>query len=439
MFKWFEDLVGMGDAAPSTSLPPVMSDNGPEADDNFHDWVEGANQTLTAMLRYSSVKHPLPDGVFNGPEKVYAQVQTPVAKVELVEAALDGPYHQSHTRAQIRVKLTQKAGNFELDSINDAMHGMMKQIPQFAGHLIFSPHEKDLEETQGSAGRKLLDYLASKGKFSKQELGGMGLSLQVNADKPACWNDVDTVRVSHKGGMVQVHIYPHEVKGDENEPRSSDQRVMDYLDQHHQAIMDAMRVKLHELNKMNPSEPNAMTEDEIQHLDFGISLGAKEGETEETPTVFLGKRDAEGKLQVTQLSTIDTDKVDRIFTDALLHSNDHGTLPDIFCRIADGPTIAKIARERLPNDPHLEKLLDYHMFRSKQDFDKQAEQEIAENKVSVQNAHIYPNDPYTVNLTFDLPHGVELDTLRPQLALAKNQLVLGAQRNYQAQTMGIAA
>lgn len=308
-------------------------------------------------------------------------------------------------------------------------------MPSLHGHLKADKHESDRAETRGSIFQKLkpllekAEALPGKHKLTAQEIGFIGESFAEHADQSAEGNDRDSIDVSHKDGKVQVRLFTNEVNGDEGVARSGDQRVVDYINEHHAVIMKSLREMM--------AATHMLKEDEAKHLDFNISIGQREGDFKDGPLLEFGRRDEKGELHVTELSTIDTDRVDKIITEALLTSNTNHELPWIFGRIADGPSVKHIIQERLHVTTEMKELLDHNLFKGRQESEAEERANSKANKVRVANFHEDSADPSKLTFAFELPHGVTLASLREELATTANQLKLNAQQQQAA--AGLAA
>ena len=98
-------------------------------------------------------------------------------------------------------------------------------------------------------------------------------------------------------------------------------------------------------------------------------------------------------------------------------------LPSIFPLIADGEMVAKAIRGRVTDNPELHTVLDHEMFDSAKIRTAKNEAQNKQGKVNIPNA-LEGDDPHSLTLNFNLPHGVTLTQVRESIVRGCKESVL---------------
>lgn len=414
MFSKLKSMLFGEAATPLMVLPqplPVAA-NDAAAEGAPIDWVESANRTLTAALNRLPVKRLAPNG-----EQLPALM--PVAAVELggFEHKLGGPIFvggpASSPHAQLTIKLRDAVGNYNIDSLNNAIHLLIGGIPGLAGHVKFAKDVKEQSKNYGDIWQELQPILQQSGKFNDQEWKLIGAFFKNDPKVSEDFGGFDPIRVDHAEGKLQVRFETKAIKGDENEIASADARIIEYFNEHRQQILSAFKGKL---------VAAGIDEQALASLDFNI--GMQKQDWRNLISMEIGSLDKDGKLQKTVLEGIDTDKLDAMLSQAIFEGEE---VPYIFPRIADGEAIGHLLRNRLgTNNEALEKVLDHDMFKShKQKTDERTADSMADI-ATIQNA-IETDNPHELKIDLPLPQGVSLETLRAGIVANQHQLLLTAQ------------
>lgn len=320
--------------------------------------------------------------------------------------------------AKLKLTLGMPAGNYDIDSISNVVHAALANIPGLKGHVKPAPDAKDGGKTMGDIWKELEPVLRQSHKFSAAETKLLQEYFTDHAKVSLNWGGWDRIEVSNADKKVQVRINSEEPKGDKKPVLSNDQSIVDFMTTNKAAILKHFKAKL--LALKDDKGQSVLTESELAQLDFTAEIKTNEGGWPASlPVIEFGNL-VEGKLGETAIHRINTDVLDKAFTETLLACQGH--LPDILPRIADSTMVGEMLRSHIGASPALEKALDHNAFKSP---DKLA----AENeKLEKNNVTILPNlevitgdkdNPHQLQMTFELPKGLDLPTLR--VAILENQ------------------
>lgn len=398
----------------------------PAANDEIYDLVGEANTVATAQLSRFPVKRLLRD-------KQTSAVNLPVQKVEIGGYTGSSPFRDNHVSVQLRVTLHDAVGNYEIDSLNNAVHGWLGSLPSLVGHVKFDVDLAQQQKSRKDVYQELQPLLVQSGKFSEQELGLIGQYFDRGQTRSADWNDRDHINIHHDAGKVQVQIRSEKVDGDEAVARSGEQRTKEYLEKHKGEILAYVKAEVGKLNVLKPEQITALDADfTIKDSASGIH------NIDNGPRMEFGTRCADGKIEKSALAEIDTEKLDRIITNAILFSGKE--LPDIFGRIADGPTVKAVVEQRLGKSDALGAVFKHKMFDDESAWNREYEADQKANRVPISNAQEGPADTKNVlSFNFALPVGVTLQQLRTDLTTAQHQMKVTQDKAITELTPGLAA
>lgn len=414
------------DAAATSYAPPAAP-----ANDSAADVVGYVNGMLTQAFQHSRVK-----ALISRTGAPNASFLMPVKSVELggVKQVGSGVHYamrmrsDSNDSATITLHLSDNVGNYNLDSLNNAIHAVLGSIPALHGKVEFAKDIALQKIDHATIWKQLHPLLTHSGKFSAPEIKLIGEYFENTKHRSAEDSDWGHMDVAHsENGKVQIHFnHPEKLKTDEKSAISPDAALIEYLNkpEHKDAILKVMREKVAALN--------VLTAEEIAALDY---TAAEKGADWPRLTLEFGSKPhaPETVLGATALTKIDQGKLRTCFTDALLESGKE--LPAIFSRIADGAMVRHVVQQRLGDNPAVKAALNHPMFNSNAEQSKHYEDMEQRNIVTIGNA-METDKPNEMSLTFQLPHGVDLEALRTSIIQGQQQMAVQQQRALAEATAG---
>lgn len=397
--------------------PPPQAVN-----DSAADVVGYVNGMLTQAFQHARVK-----ALISRTGAPNASFLMPVKSVELGGVKQEGGHiyaerigSAAHESATITLHLSDKAGNYNMDSLNNAIHAVLGSIPALHGKVEFAKDIAVQKIDHATIWKQLHPLLTHSGKFSAAEIKLIGEYFENTKHLSAENPDWGHMSVEHsENGKVQIHFnHPEKLKTDEKSAISPDAVLIEYLNkpEHKESILKVMREKVAALNVLTPEE--------IAALDY---TAAEKGADWPRPTLEFGSKPhaPETALGATALTKIEKEKLQTCFTDALLESGKE--LPAIFSRIADGAMVRHVVQQRLGDNPAVKAALNHPMFNTQAEQSKHYADMEKRDIVTIGNA-VETDKPNELSLTFALPHGVDLEALRTSIIKGQQQMAVQQQR-----------
>lgn len=394
---------------PATAAAPV--DPAAVANDNQlaevpFDLVGRANLNLAQALALQPVKKRMVNPT-TGNER-WMELNMPVSFMQITgpkieNAGLISVRGRVDEQVVLNLGLQDAVGNYDLDSINRAIHNVLSRVSVLTGKLETLKPLKIEKMDHADVWKELLPILVASGKFNESEIGLINQYFDTHKRLSAEQADWSHLRLEHAGGKIQIQIRPAEVKGDDKEVMSGEVRVVKYFEEHKDKILTKIREKL----------ASVISAEELAHLDFTVAI--KKAEWGDMPTIEFGAKPVPPSTELgkTAMADIDLDKVSALFKQTILEADKE--IPFIFGRIADGDMVRHIVRQRLGDTPAVNKALSHPMFNS------QEEQKTHDKAVEAKGLITIPSaaeteKPHTLTIAFNLPHGVNLATFREAIA-----------------------
>lgn len=400
-------------APPVEAMPPATTD---ASSDVPFDLVGSANLVLGRALASQSVKKRMMNPL-TGQER-WMELRMPLASMQITgpkaengRVYIHGGGGEAHETVILNLGLQDAVGNYDLDSINRALHAVLSRVPGLEGKLEplkpLGVEKMDHEDVW----KQLQPLLSGSGKFKENEIGLIKQYFDTHKEMSAEEPDWSHMELAHAEGKIQIKIRPAEVKGDETETMSGEARVVKYFEEHKDKLLAKMREKL----------APVIAVEELAQLDFTVAI--KKADWGDMPTIEFGSKPVAPSTELgkTGMADIDLDKVSAVFKQTLLEAD--AEIPAIFGRIADGDMVKHIVMHRLGQTPAVNKALAHPMFNS------QEEQKVHKKEVEAKDLIKIPSveegdKPNELTLAFNLPHGMNLAGLRE--AIVRSQQVLQA-------------
>ncbi|MFO0110443.1 MAG: hypothetical protein ACK52W_07930 [Alphaproteobacteria bacterium] len=390
---------------PATAAAPV--DPASVANDNAAptNLVELANDVLKRAFTKTHVKN-LATG---------KDVPMPVAAVELTVYAPDknGPILAGSSAADsstLKIRLKEPTGGFDFHSVNLALRQVLNHIPLLKGKLGFEPEK---QPTYGEAWQIIAPVLQKHG-VDEHTVESLKKHFSVHPERSMDQWNWDKIKVTHDAGKVQVKIMPEPNRAeDAKKIASTDQQIVDFVNTHKTQILEHIKAKVLALSPL----PEGVTAESLAGLDCKVTMEAKD-RWEQGIKVEFGDGP---ELKETALAKINTELLDKFFTEALVHVG--GKLPEFFSDVADGVMVADIIREKTKNDPALKNILTADHFLSEEMKAKRAEiLEKAGARMVNAAQELGGEHSNDIIMTLPLPKGVTLPQLRADIVNAQHQL-----------------
>ncbi len=403
--------------APVTFTPPpappvapvnpaaVANDNATNENQRATNLAEEANKYLLHDFKKTQIKN-----LYTGED-----VDMPVVAVELTASEHGQVSYASRIRgatdsAELKIRLSEAAGGFDFHSVNLALRQVLNHIPLLKGKLGFEPEK---QPTFREAWQIIAPVLQKHG-VDEHTVESLKKHFSVHPEMSMNRWNWDKIKVTHDAGKVQAKIMPEPNRAeDANKIASTDQQIVDFVNAHKTQILDHMKAKVLALSPL----PEGVTAESLAGLDLKVTMEAKD-RYEQGIQVEFGNGP---EMKETALAKINTELLDKFFTDALVHAG--GKLPEFFSNVADGAMVADIIRQKTNNDPALENILKADHFLS--DEAKAERAEILEKAgARMVNAAQEQGGEHTrdIIMTLPLPKGVTLPQLRADIVNAKHQL-----------------
>jgi hypothetical protein len=346
----------------------------------------------------------------------------------LVAYAVGGEERQNAT---LTVQLKEPVGNYEIVSLNHALHSMLGEIPALKGQVKFAKdappvplnHEEEWNILKPLLEKATKPNAPAESAFTAAEmtaLEGYFLRDKLDMAERSEWRHIE---VRHANDKVQFDLEAMKLPSDSTTGISTEATVNDYVNHNKAAILESMKTKLIALKLMTPEDAAL--------LDFTAAITTG-GYGNTVPVVEFGSRVAgQEAIGATPLAKVDTDKLRDVFATVLLESSKD--LPSILPRIADGAMIKQAITQRVGENPAITQALDHGMFKSWQE--RNAEREKDAGIVEIGNV-TESSKPNELKLTFPLPHGVTLQSLRESIVDNANVIELGAKSHYHTVGLG---
>ena len=425
---WFDSVKSLfGTETDAANLAPVTVEQpaaaapaGAPVEQAPYDWVGAADIVLTQALRRLPVK----------PFQDERAVAFPVESVNLTASSEESRgliMGSGNNSVKLTIKTKDKVGNYDIDSINRAIHAMLGNVPVLAGKVKFPKGNAAQALDHGDIWKELEPHLAKSGKFNKQELGLLWEYFEeskMQSAESADWGGIET---QHADGKVQVRLRGRSIKGDEEVAVSGEARLVEHFTKHKEKILHLFREKIGALKVLTPEE--------LAAIDYTAAI--TKADWGDQPTIEFGTKEKEGEpLGKTALAKIDTDKIQECFIGAFLEAEKE--LPSVFGRIGTAAMVAQVVKHRLGDTPEVAKLLDHEMFKSDKERNEEVKKEVDEHLVEIGNV-VEQDKSNTLTLQFELPHGYSLPTLRESIVRGQQQLAVGSVRELTASGVGLAA
>ena len=394
--------------APSASFTTDTSVLGATPSSAAYDWVGNANNALLNTLARMPVKHALEDktSLF------------PVKSVTLTGPKPDGGTYVSRIggaegqSVRLTVTLNTPSGNLDSDAVNNILHATLGAVPVLKDKLTFA---KDIAEQlvdHAAIWKHLQPLLTQSGKFSAAELKMFSDYFEKTKELPADVSEWNHVAVRHAEDKVQVELRA-EKPTDDKSAVAPEAAIIDCFTHHKPQILAKFREKVAALK--------ILSAEDLATVDFTAST-PKESYGHTAVIEFGNKATPpETALGKTALAKIDINTMNDIFIASMLEARVE--LPSIFPLIADGEMVAKAIRARVPENPELHNALDHEMFESTKDRIAKYEAKKKTGTVEIGNA-VEGDDPYSLTLNFQLPHGVTLTQVRESIVRGCKESVL---------------
>jgi hypothetical protein len=299
----------------------VANDNATNDNAPAPNLVDLANDALKRAFARTTIKNRVTG----------SDVAMPVASVELT-AYNNGPIlvgSGTTESATLKIHLKEPTGGFDFHSVNLALRQVLNHIPLLKGKIEFAPEK---QPTYAEAWNIIAPVLQKHG-VDDHTVRILKQHFSVHPDEEMNKWNWDKILVSHDSGKVQVKIMPEPNRAeDAKKIASSDQQIVDFINGHKTQILEHIKAKVLALAPL----PEGVSAETLTGLDFKV---ATEGKDKWDQSIKVEFGDGP-ELKETALAKINTDLLDKFFTDALVHVG--GKLPEFFSNVADGAMVADI-------------------------------------------------------------------------------------------------
>lgn len=424
MFKWLRNVIYGKPTAPEqpimlpvAPIPQTLAESAPVQ--------EEYSLSREAGMVFGAGLSRIPVTRYGYPEPVTLPV-TGVSFTTEPSIFIQGPKKEN---AALIVTLKDNVIDFDPQALNTAIRTMLGTIPALAGKI--NPKQVHIPANHASAWTELKPLLQKSGKFSEHDLTMMEqffTAQEVQDTKEPWFTGRSSIKAQHYNGKVSYEISAKELPHDQAESGSTDRVVEDYFKQHHDAFLAKIKEKALALGLMEAKD--------LEHLEFYVAatpwriefkLGTKYPVEKDPETgIAYSEMQLADKMTETALAKVDTEKLEDIFTDALLEIGPQ--LPPITARILDGPLLKKIVHKRIGQNPEMEAVLNRHeLFKSEDEKTSEMLDKAAKHMVDVEDFRIDHDHPNMLRVKFDFPDGVSMGEIMQGIVSSKSQMMVAAQ------------
>lgn len=428
MFDWLNRLLGGTSMAQAempelqqmaAQLPPAApaAPAEPANDTEEFSLVESANQVLGAALSRAQVTRV----------GLNDSRPLPVSSVKLVKESF-GPdglvsfnhANQSAESAKLLVELNRPVGDYTKASLNAAIQQLVLAIPALRGHLKTAEVKDKAKEAPTAVWKELEPLIADKFSAAEKEL--LQHYFKPDIDDGCVIVSSDHIHIHKKDGIVDATFWIDDAQKDEKSPISGDQQIIDFMTKEKEAVLARFKEKLAAI------QPSPLTPEDLQKIDIDVAL-KNEGNYRDAATVSFGIRDAEGKLQASELSKLDDKLLDTLFTESLVKATPE--LPPILSRIADADLVKMIINDRAGTVPGVQEALKHDMFKTSEE--RYAERHASDDaehptlgEVRIIEADGQPRMKDALEISIPLPEAVKtVEALRTDIVQNRNAFMQG--------------
>ncbi len=432
MLKFFRGLLGGNKEVPfvpveaPVQMQPVMGGGGATTseapvEEDFSISREAGKIFAAALKRVPVVRHGY---------KVMVAPQVTEAAFGIDPGFYTPTLRKEH--ALLTVTLKGDVVDYDPQALNAAIRTVLGTVPALAGKL--NPKQVHIPANHASAWTELKPLLqkqhGGKPVFSEHDLAMMEqfFVAQEVEDGKHPWYSESAIKAQHMNGKVSIEINAKELPHDKAEVGSTDTVIVDYFKEHHDAFLAKIKEKALALGLMEAKD--------LEHLECYVTatpwrvefkLGTKYPVANDPQTnIPYTEMQLAEKMTETALAKVDTEKLEDIFTDALLEIGPQ--LPPITARVLDGPLLKKIVHKRMGQHPEIEAVLNRHeIFKSEDEKTAELSEKAAKHMVDIEDFTVDRDKPNKLHVKFDFPDGVSMGEIMQGIYDSKSQMMVAAQ------------